>query len=101
MSWGRRDSCGHRRFSQHAGGVRKKAETGPEWRLWNPGAWVLSSHLLPRSVHSVRVTDQGLFSAPEIVTGPSSRAAVGVRCIQSLEWSLACGKGPQVWVLLF
>ena len=59
-------------------GVRKRAEMGPEWWLWNPRAWVLSSHLLPRSVHSVRVTDQGLFSASEIVTDPSSWAAVRI-----------------------
>ena len=58
--------------------VRKRAEMGPEWWLWNPRAWVLRSHLLPRSVHSVRVTDQGLFSAPEIVTDPSSCSAVRI-----------------------
>lgn len=98
---GRWDSCRHCRFSQYAGGGPEKGRDGARVVALEPRAWVLSSHLLLRSVYFVRVTDRGLFSAPEIVTDPSSWAAVRIRCIQPLEWSLARGKGPQVWALLF
>lgn len=98
---GKMGPCRHCRLAS----MREGSGKGQRWgQSGGSGTQEPGSSKLPsaaRSVYFVRVTDRGLFSAPEIVTDPSSGC-----CQDSMHSAIRMepgivGRAHKWWALLF